>query len=48
MTKVATTWQIEQLDDSSFMLKAWLKSISFGSNFLHLAKKFATTNSEPG
>ena len=31
-----------------FWPKAWLKLISFGSNFLHLAKVLATTNSEPG
>ena len=33
----------EQLLDTTF----WLKSISFGSNFFHLAKVLATTNSEP-
>ena len=27
-------------------LKPWLKLISFGSNFFHLAKMLATTNSE--
>ena len=29
-------------------LKPWLKLISFGSNFFHLAKVLATANSEPG
>ena len=32
----------------TFWLKPWLKIISFGSNFFHLAKVLATTNSEPG
>ena len=34
----------KQLVDT-FWLKPWLK---FGSNFFHLAKVLATTNSEPG
>ena len=34
--------------DTTFWLKLWLKLISFGSNFFHLAKVMATTNSEPG
>ena len=34
----------KQLVDTTF----WLKPISFGSNFFHLAKVLATTNSEPG
>ena len=38
----------EQLLDTTFWLKPWLKSISFGSNFFHLAKVFAATNSEAG
>ena len=38
----------KQLVDTSFWLKPWLKLISLGSNFLHLAKVLATTNSEPG
>ena len=38
----------EQLLDTTFWLKLWLKSISFGLNFFHLAKVLATTNSEPG
>ena len=33
--------------DSTFWLKPWLKFISFGYNFFHLAKVMATTNSEP-
>ena len=37
----------KQLNDT-FWLKPWLKLISFGSNFFHLAKVLATTNSEPG
>ena len=32
----------------TFWLKPWLKLISFGSNFFHLAKVLATTNSKPG
>ena len=35
------------LVDTTFWLKPWLKSILFGSNFFHLAKVLATTNSEP-
>ena len=38
----------EQLLDTTFWLKPWLKSISFGFNFFHLAKVLATANSEPG
>ena len=38
----------EQLLDITFWLKPWLKSISFGFNFFHLAKVLATTNSGPG
>ena len=37
----------KQLVDA-FWLKPWLKLISFGSNFFHLAKVLATTNYEPG
>ena len=37
----------KQLVDTTFWLKPWLKLISFGSNFFHLAKVLATTNSEP-
>ena len=37
----------KQLVDT-FWLKPWLKLISFGSNFFHLAKALATTASEPG
>ena len=37
----------KQLVDT-FWLKPWLKLISLGSNFFHLAKVLATTNSEPG
>ena len=36
----------KQLD--TFWLKPWLKLISFGPNFFHLAKVLATTKSEPG
>ena len=32
----------------TFWLKPWLKLISFGSNFFHLARVLATANSEPG
>ena len=38
----------KQLIDTTFWLKPWLKLISFGSNFSHMAKVLATTNSEPG
>ena len=38
----------KQLVDTTFWLKPWLKLISVGSNFFHLAKVLATTNSEPG
>ena len=37
----------KQLVDT-FWPKPWLKLYSFGSNFFHLAKVLATTNSEPG
>ena len=37
----------KQLVDT-FWLKPWLKLISFGSTFSHLAKVLATTNSESG
>ena len=42
-----TELNTKQLVDT-FWLKPWLKLISFGSNFFHLAKVLATTNSEPG
>ena len=38
----------KQLVDTTFWLKPWLKLISFGSIFSHLATVLATTNSEPG
>ena len=38
----------EQILDTPFWLKPGLKSNAFGSNFFHLAKVLATTNSEPG
>ena len=38
----------KQRVDTTFWLKPWLKVISFGSNFFHLGKVLATTNSEPG
>ena len=34
--------------DNTFCLKPWLKLISFGSNFFHLARVLDTTNSESG
>ena len=37
----------KQLVDTLW-LKPWLKLILLGSNFFHLAKVLATTNSEPG
>ena len=37
----------KKLVDTTFWLKPWLKIISFGYNFFHLAKVLATTNSEP-
>ena len=45
---VAKELNTKQLVDTNFWLKPWLKLISFGSNFFHLAKVLATTNSEPG
>ena len=39
---------IKQPVDTTFWLKPWLKLISFGSNFFHLANVLATTNFEPG
>ena len=36
------------IDTATFWLKPWLKLISFGSNFFHLAKVLPTTNSKPG
>ena len=47
-TKVAASEQREELLDTTFWLKPWLKSISFGSNLFDLAKVLAKTNSEPG
>ena len=51
--KVISRWQklplagkelnTEQLLDTTFWLEPWLKSISFGFNFFHLAKVLATT-----
>ena len=38
----------KQFFDTTFWLKPWLKLISYGSNFFHLAKVLATTNSEVG
>ena len=38
---------INRLVDT-FWLKPWLKFISFGSNFFHLAKVWAEINSESG
>ena len=42
-----TELNIKLLVDT-FWLKPSLKLISLGSNFFHLAKVLATTNSEPG
>ena len=36
----------KQLVDTPFWLKPWLKLISIGSNFFHLAKVLATKNFE--
>ena len=44
MIKVAASGKelnTEQLLDTTFWLKPWLKSISFGSNFFHLTKMLA-------
>ena len=35
------------LVETTFWLKPWLKFISFGSNFFHMAKVLDTANSEP-
>ena len=51
MTKIAASGQelnTEQLPDTTFWLKPWLKSVSFGSYYFHSAKLLATTNFEPG
>ena len=45
--KVGKEFNTKQLLDT-FWLKPWLKLISFGYDFFHLAKVLATTNSEPG
>ena len=37
----------KKLVDTTFWLKPWLKLISFGYTFFHLAKVLATTCSEP-
>ena len=37
----------KKLVETTFWLKPWLKLISFGYNFFHLAKELATINSEP-
>ena len=39
--------KIKKNVDTTFWLKPWLKFISFGYIFFHLAKVLATTNSEP-
>ena len=44
---VGKVFNAKQLVDTNFCLKPWLKLIVFGSNFFHLAKVLATTNSEP-
>ena len=38
----------KQLVDTTFLLKPWLKLISFGSNFFHLARVLDTTNLSQG
>ena len=38
----------KQLVDTTFWLKAWLKLISFGSNFFHFARVLDTTNLSQG
>ena len=46
-TKVCKELNTKKLVDTTVWLKPWLKLISFGYNFFHLAKMLATTNSEP-
>ena len=46
-TKVGKELNAKKLVDMTFLLKPWLKLISFGYNFFRLAKVLATTNSEP-
>ena len=46
-TKVGKELYTKKLGDTTVWLKPWLKLISFGYNFFHLAKVLATTNSEP-
>ena len=38
----------KELNTKQLVDTFWLKLISCGSNFFHLAKVLATTNSEPG
>ena len=50
MTKVAASGQRVKYRTTSryYFLAKTLAKVSFGSNFFHLAKVLATTNSEPG
>ena len=46
-TKEDKELNTQKLVDTTFWLKPWLKLISFGYDFFHLAKVLATTNYEP-
>ena len=48
MTKVAASGQRVKYRTTCWYYLIWLKSISFGSDFFHLAKVLVTTSSEPG
>ena len=46
-TKVGKEQNAKKLVVTTVWLKPWLKLISSGNNFFHLAKVLAATNSEP-
>ena len=41
-------YKMHEVVDTTFWLKPWLKLISFGSNFFHLARVLDTTNLSQG
>ena len=45
--RTKSSLKTRKLVDTTFWINPWQKSISFASNFFHLAKVLATTNSEP-
>ena len=46
-TKVGKEKFTKKIVDTTFWLKPWLKLISFGYNFFHLAEVLVKQNSEP-